>query len=256
MMRSRRSITSRFTAGETLVTAWSTLAPPVLAELLARSGYGAVTLDMQHGAHDVSSVQDGISATVFGGAHPIVRPPVDDFATVSRAFDFGAEAVIMPMINSRDDARMLVDAAKYPPDGARSWGPQRAAMVHGMTLSEYHKTANDEVLVFAMVETPKAVSALDEILDVAGLGGIFIGPADLSLTLSGGAAVDPGGARVQTLAGEIARKTRDAGKVAGIYTNSLEDAKAAQTMGFQLIAYGSDAGLFSAAAHAQAHALD
>ncbi|WP_349357479.1 aldolase/citrate lyase family protein [Stappia sp.] len=240
----------------TIVTAWSTMAVPAVVELLARAGYGAVTLDMQHGAHDIASVRDGIAAAVLGGAAALVRPPVDDFATVSRAFDLGAQGVIMPMVNSVDDALALVAAAKYPPLGARSWGPHRAAMLQGVTLDDYHRAANRAAVVFAMIETPAAVAALDDILAVEGLDGVFIGPADLSLTLSDGAEIAPGAERVQTLAGEVAAKARAAGKHAGIYTNSVEDARRAKAMGFQLIAHGSDAGIVLETAGRMARDLD
>jgi 4-hydroxy-2-oxoheptanedioate aldolase len=242
------SLAARLRADETIVTAWSTLAVPMLAELLGRSGYRAVTLDMQHGAHDIASVRDGIAAARLGGAHAVVRPPVDDFATVSRLFDLGAEAAIMPMVNTPEDALALVGAAKYPPLGARSWGPHRAALLQGVSPADYLERANRETIAFAMIETPAALEALDEILAVDGLDGVFVGPGDMSLTLSDGADLNPSSERVQTLAADVAAKARAAGKLAGIFTNSVEDAKRGKEMGFRFIALGIDMGLFMDAA--------
>jgi 4-hydroxy-2-oxoheptanedioate aldolase len=255
-MTAAPSLAARLRADETVVTAWSTLAVPILAELLARAGYPAVTLDMQHGAHDLATVRDGISALRLAGAHAVMRPPVDDFATVSRAFDLGAEAVIMPMVNSVEDALALVGAAKYPPVGARSWGPHRAAMLQGVSPADYLAAANAETVALAMIETPAAVEALDEILAVDGLDGIFVGPGDLSLTLTEGASVTPGSERVQSLAADIAARTRAAGKFAGIFCNSTEDARAARDMGFRFLAHGVEMSLLMDAARAKLAELD
>ncbi|SDU22966.1 HpcH/HpaI aldolase/citrate lyase family protein [Stappia sp. ES.058] len=249
------SLASRLRADETVVTAWSTLAFPMLAELLGRAGYRAVTLDMQHGAHDIASVRDGIAAARLGDAHAVVRPPVDDFATVSRLFDLGAEAVIMPMVNTPEDALALVAAAKYPPLGARSWGPHRAAMLQGVTPADYLERANRETIALAMIETPAALEALDEILAVDGLDGVFVGPGDMSLTLSDGAELNPSSERVQTIAADVAAKAKAAGKLAGIFTNSVEDAKRGKEMGFRFIALGIDMGLFADAASSMAGKL-
>ncbi|WP_417768987.1 HpcH/HpaI aldolase family protein [Stappia sp.] len=255
-MTAAPTLAARLRADETVVTAWSTLAVPILAELLGRAGYRAVTLDMQHGAHDIASVRDGITATRLSGAHAVVRPPVDDFATVSRAFDLGAEAVIMPMVNSVEDALALVGATKYPPIGTRSWGPHRAAMLQGMTPPDYLASANAETVALAMIETPAAVEALDEILAVDGLDGIFVGPGDLSLTLSDGKAVTPSSETVQAMAADIAARTRAAGKFAGAFCNTAEDARAARDMGFRFIAHGVEMSLLLDAAAAKLAELD
>ena len=242
------TLAARLRAGETIVTMWSSLAVPLLAEMGGRAGYESITLDMQHGFHDLASVREGIAAARLGGAHAVVRPPVDDFANVSRALDLGAEAVIMPMINSPDDAMALVVAAKYPPQGARSWGPHRAAMLLGRTPAEYLAEANSETLVLAMIETPAALAALDDILAVDGLDGVFVGPGDLSLTLSEGREVAPSSAPVQAHAADIATRTLAAGKVAGIYCNSAADATSAIGMGYRFVAHGSDLAMFAAEA--------
>ena len=255
-MTAAPSLAARLRADETIVTAWSTLAVPILAELLGRAGYGAVTLDMQHGAHDIGTVREGIAAARLGGAHAVMRPAVDDFATVSRAFDLGAEAVIMPMVNSVEDALALVGAAKYPPVGARSWGPHRAAMLQGASPADYLAAANAETVALAMIETPAAVEALDEILAVEGLDGIFVGPGDLSLTLSDGASVTPSSETVQSMAAEIAAKARAAGKFAGIFCNTTADARAARDMGFRFLAHGVEMSLLMDAAKAKLAELD
>ncbi|WP_417689890.1 HpcH/HpaI aldolase family protein [Roseibium sp.] len=238
------TLASKLRDDETVLTVWSGLPVPIMVELLARSGFDTVTLDMQHGQHDIASVRDGFASATLGGAHRVARIPVGDYATASRLLDLGAEAVIAPMINSAEDARAFVDAMKYPPLGARSWGPHRGAMLAGKTAPEYLRTANDETLAFAMIETPEAFAALDDILKVPGIDAVFVGPADLSLTLSNGAELAPEGEAVRKAAAEIAAKTRAAGKIAGKFCTSVEDIAWAQQAGFRLLNYGIDMSLF------------
>lgn len=247
-MAERKSLAAKLRGGEEIITAWSLLPVPILAEFFGRSGYEAVTLDFQHGMHDIASVRDGFASLALGGSHRISRIPVDDFATASRLLDMGAEAVIAPMINSRDDAQAFVDFMKYPPIGKRSWGPHRGAMLQGMTIPDYLARANDETLALAMIETPEALSALDDILAVPGLDGVFVGPADLSLTLSNGSSLDPAGAGTAETAARIAKTVRDAGKIAGIFCVSADMVQQSRQVGYQLMAFGSDVQLFLEAA--------
>ena len=247
-MTSNKSLAAKIRGGETVVTAWATLAVPILAELLGRAGYPAVTIDMQHGQHDFGAVRDSLSLLALAGADKIVRVPVGDMATVSRVLDMGADCVIAPMINSADDARAFAEAAKYPPVGKRSWGPHRAAMLNGLELPDYLAKANDDTLALVMIETPEAIAALDDILAVPGIDGIFVGPSDMSLTLSNGAKLDPNGANTIKVCAELAERTRAAGKIAGIFCTSPERVHESRAQGYQLMAYGFDATLFTKAA--------
>ncbi len=125
------ALARRLRAGETVYAAWCSLASSIVAETIAREGFSAVVLDIQHGLWDTASVIAGIGALAHAGAAPVVRVPLNDFAFVSRALDFGAEAIIAPMINSPADARQFAAVAKFPSLGERSWGPQRAMTLQG-----------------------------------------------------------------------------------------------------------------------------
>ncbi|MTH95745.1 HpcH/HpaI aldolase/citrate lyase family protein [Roseibium sp. RKSG952] len=243
-----QSLAEKLNSGQTVVTAWSGLAVPILSELLARSGYEAVTLDLQHGMHDIASARDSFAAMSGLNAHRIARIPVGDFATASRLLDVGAEAIIAPMINSAADAADFADFMKYPPRGRRSWGPHRGAMLGGQDPQAYFASANRDMLALAMVETAEALAALDDILAVPGLDGVFVGPSDLSLTLSGGAGVDPNGAEMTRVAAEIAARARAAGKIASIFCMTPEKVQESRNAGYQLMAYGMDMALFMEAA--------
>lgn len=245
------TLRARFAAGETLFTAWSGMTSPHLAGTIAASGYECVTLDMQHGAHDVASIFACTESVRRAGAHVIVRVPVGANDLVSRALDFGAEALIAPMINSVEDAAAFARAAKYPPMGQRSWGPTRAMELNGdKTASEFLLAQNRRTMTFAMIETQAAFDCLDLILDLEGIDGVFVGPADLSISLNDGATVDPLGPVVSAAAGQIAKRTRAKGKVAAIFCVDDARAKTYKEQGFQLIALQTDSGIVARGAAA------
>ena len=159
------TLAERLRADETLFTAWSAIPDPLVAEFLARTAFDAVTLDMQHGCHSTESVMRGVAAVTLAGKPAIVRIPVGRFEMASRALDFGATAVIAPMVNSLADARAFAGSMKYPPLGERSWGPTRVLALKGIPDSQaYLASANRETLAIAMIETQAALAALDDII--------------------------------------------------------------------------------------------
>ena len=181
-----------FKAGETLFTAWSAIPDPLVAEFLARAGFDAVTLDMQHGSHSTESVMRGVAAITLAGKPAVVRIPVGRFEMASRALDFGAAAVIAPMVNSVADAKAFAAAMKFPPLGERSWGPTRVLALHGIAepagLSRdrqprhaRHRHDRDARGAGRRSTTSWRSMAID---------GVFVGPSDFSIALSDGAKVD------------------------------------------------------------------
>src|SRR5271154_7534840 len=186
------TLAKRLRAGETVYSGWCGLPYPIVAETLARDGFPAVTIESQHGLWDVGGIRDGIAAVRQGGGAPIVRVPLNDFALVSRALDFGAEGIIAPMINTTADAKAFAAAAKFPPMGERSWGPHRAITLGGVPdMATYLREANDHVVTFAMIETRMALQNFDAIIGTPGIDGFFLGPSDLSIALSDGKNLDP-----------------------------------------------------------------
>ena len=184
-------------------TAWVGMNEAAVAEALAREGFDAVILDMQHGALDFAGASRAIVAVALAGLPAIVRTPVDDFATASRVIDAGAAGVIAPMVNSRADAERFASFAKFPPLGERSWGPGAALSLTGLETQAYLASANGLVQAIAMIETREALAALDDILGVNGIDGVFVGPADLSIALNNGARWDPRGAPVLEAAAQV-----------------------------------------------------
>lgn len=249
------SLARRLRAGETVYCGWATLGLPLLAEMLARDGFPAVSCDNQHGLFDVQGTMNGIAAIRAAGAAPMARVPLGDFAAVSRVLDFGAEGVVAPMINTVEDARALAAAAKFPPVGERSWGPARALMLNGLSMPDYLKRANRETVTFAMIETRTALSNLDAILATPGIDGVFIGPSDLSITLSKGKTLDPVSKEVDAVGDRVVAAAKKAGKIAAAYTATAERAADHAARGFRFIAVGSDGGFFRAGTMAALKAL-
>jgi len=245
------TLARRLRAGETVFSGWCGLPYPIVAETIGRDGFPAVTLDSQHGLWDLNSILTAIAAIRQGGAAPIVRVPVGDFATVSRVLDFGAEGIIAPMINSAADARAFAAAAKYPPVGERSWGPHRATTLAGLSdQAVYLREANDHVIALAMIETRTALNNLDAIVDTPGIDGLFLGPSDLSIALSEGKALDPLSKDVDRELDRILAATQRAKKIPGAYCHSAERAAALAKRGVRFLAVMSDLAMLRAGAAA------
>jgi 4-hydroxy-2-oxoheptanedioate aldolase len=234
------SLAARLRAGETLISGWSTIPEPLVADAVARAGFDCVVIDLQHGLHDTRSTFQSIGAIAGLGKPAVVRVPLGDNAFASRALDAGADAVIAPMINSVADARAFVAATKYPPVGERSWGPNRAMALSGRAPQAHLETSNADTFAFAMIETEGALKALEDILAVDGVDGVFIGPSDLSVTLSHGARIAPESDDLNPVIGRICAAAKRAGKVAGAFALSPARAKTFRDLGCRFIALGSD----------------
>ena len=256
MPTSAFSLARRLRAGETVHSGWCGLASPIIAELIGREGFPAVTLDGQHGLWDVAAITTAIAQVRLGGAAPIVRVPVGEFATVSRALDFGAEGTIAPMINTPADARAYVSFAKFPPIGERSWGPHRATILAGMPDQKvYLREANELCVTFAMIETRTALDNVAAIAATPGIDALFLGPADLSIALSNGANVDPMAVEVDRELDRLIAAASKAGKIMGAYCHTAERAMALAKRGVRFLAVGSDMAFLRSGAAAALKAL-
>ena len=234
-------------AGETVFSGWCSLPYPIVAEIIGREGFAAVTLEAQHGLWDINALLTGVAAVRQGGAAPVVRVPVADFALVSRALDFGAEGIIAPMINTAADARAFAAAAKYPPIGERSWGPHRVTSLAGLTdQSVYLREANDNVITLAMIETRTALGNLEAIVDTPGIDGLFLGPSDLSIALSDGKSLDPLSKDVERELDRIVAASQKAGKIPGAFCHTAERAAALEKRGMRFLAVMSDLAMLRA----------
>ncbi len=230
---------------------WVGMNEPAVAEALAREAFDAVVLDMQHGALDFPGASRAILAVAMAGKPAIVRVPVGEFPLASRLLDAGAAGIIAPMINTPEDARRFVAFTKFLPLGERSWGPRAVLPLSGLEPADYLAAANAMTQTIAMIETRAALEAIDDILGVEGVDGVFIGPSDLSIALTDGLRAEPRGPALMEAAGRIAARASAHGKYAAMFCFDGADAGAMASLGFKLCSVSTDQSLLRAAARAE-----
>lgn len=245
-MPERPRLHERLAAGPVL-NGWLHLPGALSAEIMGRAGYDSLTVDLQHGLIGDGGLLATLQAIAATPAAPLVRVPGLHSPDLMRVLDAGAEGVICPLVDTPEQARALVHACRYPPLGGRSLGPTRARLVLG---EDYADRADREVLVLAMIETREALANLDAILATPGLSGVYVGPGDLSLSLTGRATLDLRREDLFEAARHIARRTLAEGLVPGIFTPNAELARVALDLGYRLVTAGTDAALLGAAARA------
>ncbi|WP_433850744.1 HpcH/HpaI aldolase family protein [Brucella pseudogrignonensis] len=168
--------------GRCVLNGWLSIANGFSAEIMAEQGYDSIGIDLQHGIVDYQAAVSMLQGMRASGVVPLIRVPWLDPAQIMKALDAGAYGIVCPMINTRAEAEALVSYVRYPPTGVRSFGPSRAAISAG---SNYGQKADAQVLCLAMIETAEAMKNLDEIVATPGLDGVYIGPADLTIGLTG-----------------------------------------------------------------------
>lgn len=181
-----RGLAMRLRAREQLIGYWITSDNAVMSERIANVGFDYVCLDVQHGLIDYAGCLQNLIAIDAGGSAGVVRVPSNDPVWIGRALDAGAQAVIVPLVNSAAEAAAAVRASRYPPAGARSYGPMRSSLRIGPTPYE----ADNAVACIVMIETREALDAVDAICAVPGVDGIYIGPSDLGLALGASRPID------------------------------------------------------------------
>jgi 2-keto-3-deoxy-L-rhamnonate aldolase RhmA len=172
----RNLVKRRLKAGEQTCGVWMSVESPMVTELLSTLNFDWFVFDTEHSPLDIYQVQTLIQAMRGNNITPIVRVVWNDLVAIKRALDIGAYGIVIPWVNTREEAEMAVKACRYAPKGLRGCGPRRASMFD----PEYLKTADEEILIIAQIETKEAVENIGDILSVDGIDVSYIGPADLS----------------------------------------------------------------------------
>ena len=225
---------------------WNGLADSYVAEILAGSGFDWICIDGEHSPFDLRTVLHNLQAIQSYGVSAIVRVPVLDPSLIKQYLDLGAQSILVPMVESGEQATLLVRSMKYPPEGIRGVGTGLARAAQWNRVDNYFHTANREMCSIAQIETAAGLKNLDDILEVEGLDVVFIGPADLAASM--GYLGQPGHQEVVSTVKECIRKIVGAGKVAGFLTGSEKLASAYQEAGALMIGVGVDALLLAKAA--------
>jgi 4-hydroxy-2-oxoheptanedioate aldolase len=230
------SLREKWAAGGETLGLWLSLPSFVSAEITARMPVDYVCVDLQHGVNDYAQAASMLQAIELCGATPIARVPWNEPGIIGKLLDAGAHGVVVPMVNTRDQAEAVVRSTRYAPDGSRSWGPVMAGMRH----EDNRGWAEAHVAVIPMIETAEAIENLDEILSVPGIDAIYVGPADLSISLGLGPYGNDGQAVFDDALKTIVAACQRHGVVPGIHASGpLTPVRREQ--GFRMITVTSDA---------------
>jgi len=221
---------------------WSQLASPIAAEVLAGAGFDFVVLDTEHAPNELPSIHSQLQAMTGGTAAPVVRPVWNDAVVFKKLLDIGAQNLLVPYVQSAEEARRAVAATRYPPEGIRGVAVATRANQYGR-VKDYFRRVHEELCIIVQIETRGALQRLEEIAAIDGVDGLFIGPSDLAADM--GHLADSGHADVRAAIDDAARRIRKAGKIAGILTPVEADAKRWLELGFLFVAVGSDLGLLA-----------
>jgi 4-hydroxy-2-oxoheptanedioate aldolase len=233
------AVKTKLRAGRVSLGGWLLLGSPSAAELMSRAGFDWLIIEGEHAAAGMNDVQLMLQAMNGSPTVPMLRVPWNDRVAVKVALDIGVKGIMFPMINSREEAQEAVRACKFPPDGVRGIGSGRASL-YGMGGPDYLKSANDDLLIYIIIEHERAVAHIDEILSVPGIDGAFFGFADYAASIGlTGQTAHP---RVIEARDQVLAATQRAGVAAGYAARSLNQAQELARMGFRLITLGSDAG--------------
>jgi 2-dehydro-3-deoxyglucarate aldolase len=234
-----KTLRSRILAKELTIGSWISFGYSYTTEIMARAGFDWMVIDLEHGAIDMGEARSLIQIIDLAGCVPLVRVASNDPVRIKQSLDAGAKGVVVPMINTPEEARAAVRSAYYPPKGTRGVGLARA-QDYGLGFEAYRTQSAEETIVIVQIEHIDAVRNLDAILAVDGVDGFIVGPYDLS-----GSVGHPGDfdhPAVRDAMSEIARVAKSAGRAAGYHIvhpdHELLKRKVAE--GFSLIAYGDD----------------
>ncbi len=231
--------------GKPQIGLWSVMANASVAELLGASGYDWLLIDMEHAPNELPDVQAQLQALRGSSATPIVRPPWNDMVWVKRVLDLGTQTLLIPYVQTAEEAAQAVSYMRYPPAGRRGVAGGTRATQWGR-IRDYYKSVEEELCLLVQVESRQGLANLDAIAATPGVDGVFIGPADLSADM--GHLGDPQHPEVQAVIEDAVRRIRQAGKAAGILARGEEPARRWLEAGCAFVAVGVDAVLLAQAA--------
>jgi 4-hydroxy-2-oxoheptanedioate aldolase len=235
---------------------WLSLGDLYATRVLARMGFDWLTLDMEHSAIDWAQATSLFGAIADAGCVPLARVPDGTHWYIKRALDAGAWGIVVPMVDTVEQARIAIAAAKYPPTGNRSLGGGMHSMNFGASAAEYYAQANDEILVVLMTESPQGIQNAPEIYSLPGVDAIFIGPNDLRAQMRGPDGKDPTPAEHEAAVQRVIEVGKQVGTPTGIHAMDAQSALDRTAQGMQFLAIGSDLRLMSQKAQETVTALN
>ena len=239
---SRNRFKQALAKGERQVGMWCGLASPLVAEIVAGAGFDWIVIDGEHGPNDIPLLMSQLQAMKGGTAEPVFRVPWNDLVVIKRALDVGARTLIVPYVQSVEEARKAVTATLYPPRGVRGVAGQVRAAEFGR-IKDYLKTAHLDTCVIVQLETKAGLAAIEGIGAIEGIDGMFIGPNDLAADF--GQLGNMGHPEVQAAIKDAAQRIRATGKAAGTLAFNHDDVERQFDLGFNFTAVGTDVSILA-----------
>lgn len=249
---SRNPLKRALAKGQRVIGVWSALASPIVAEILAGAGFDWIVIDGEHAPNDIPSLAGQLQAMRGSAVEPIFRVPWNDMVIIKRALDVGARTLIVPFVQSAEEARRAATATLYPPRGVRGVAVVVRASDFGRTPN-YLANAHQDTCLLVQLETRAALKEIEAIAKVDGVDGMFIGPSDLAADM--GHLGNPAHPDVQAAVKDAAARIRAAGKPAGTLVRTVEDAERMFEWGFTFVAAGIDVAILARNAEALAEKL-
>lgn len=231
--------------GEAQIGLWLSMAQPYSAEICATAGFQWLLVDGEHAPNDVRSTLAHLQAVAAYPAHPVVRAVQGETALIKQLLDIGAQTLLVPMVDTAEQARALAAACRYPPEGVRGVGSAIVRASRWNAREGYLDEANAEVCLLVQAETVMAMQNLEAICAVEGVDGVFIGPADLAASM--GYRGQSGHPAVQAAIEQAIKTIAASGKAAGILSGDLAAARRYLALGARFVAVGVDVTLLAQA---------
>jgi len=225
-------------AGQRQLGAFMALADPVSAELMATTGFDWLLIDGEHGPNDIKSVLGQLQALAAYPVNPVVRMQDHNIADIKRVLDAGGQTLLIPMVESTEQAKQLVQAVQYPPTGVRGMGGGLTRATRWGSIPDYLEKADENICLILQLESPEGIAALDAISNTDGVDAIFIGPADLAAAM--GYIGQPAHPEVCRVVEDAIQRIQAIGKPVGEYCSDPEQVKAYQDMGASFFLIGAD----------------
>jgi 2-keto-3-deoxy-L-rhamnonate aldolase RhmA len=233
----RNRLRQRLRDHQTTYGLWVTVESPTITEIAVALGLDWICIDTEHGHLDYREIMEHLRAARGSDTSVLVRVPELQMSAVKRVLDMGAHGVILPYARSCDELATAMTYGRYPPEGIRGVGGERA-FKWGLGMQEYLSYANEETLLIPLIETRQAVAEIDDILAIPGIDAIFFGPADLSASYGHLGSWDEHG--VAEILAEIKAKAAAKGIASGILARGVADSILRRDQGFQLVGLGAD----------------
>ena len=228
---------------QTQIGCWVGLADAYSAEISATAGFDWLLIDGEHAPNDIRSISAQLQVINASDSHPVVRVPIGEEWILKQVLDVGAQNILIPMIESGEQAQAMVDAVTYPPTGRRGVGSALARASNFAGIPDYLQTADEQICLLLQVENRAGLKALDDILAVDGVDGVFIGPSDLAADM--GYLGQPNAPEVVDTVLDAIKRIKSAGKAPGVLAVDTNFAKQCLDAGAMFVATGIDVTLFA-----------